>query len=168
MKIKKKNLALLTIAILVLIGLIGVLFKYLLAIYYVPIAGEFLSQNLKPEYRKTEVSLSPIYPEYGAPEIIIGLRLYNWYNFDWEKDNIRFKVLYRPNLDIILAIEDTEVQKVDVSSAYDKAAKYFLLPDNLDFECNLGVCLTAWEKKHLAIGKIEGQDITIVLAKELK
>lgn len=168
MKIKRKNLVLLMLAILILTGAIVFLLKYGLALYYKPRINEFLNQNLKSEYRTTETSLSPIYPEYGAPKTLIWLRLYNWYNFDWEKDDIRFKVLYKPNLDMILAIEDKEIVKVDANSAYEKPAQYLLLPDKLDFECNFGVCIAAWQNKYLAVGKIEGQDITIVLAREIK
>ncbi|KPJ71828.1 hypothetical protein AMJ50_00775 [Parcubacteria bacterium DG_74_3] len=168
MKIKKKTLILLTLIILILIGAVVFLLKFGLALYYRPVVNEFVNQNLKSEHRNSKTSLFPIYSEYGAPKALIWLRLYNWYNLDWEKDDIQFKVLYKPNLDIILAIEDKEIYQVDINSAQDKAAKYLLLPEKLDFECNFGVCIATWENKYLAVGKIEGQDITIVLAQEIK
>ncbi len=168
MKIKKKTLVLFILVILILMGLIVVVSKYLSVMYYESLVNEFIIQNLKSEYRETEISLMPVAAEYGISQFITQLGLYNWYNFNWEKDNIKFKVLCKPNLDIILVIEDNEISNVDLYLAYTKTAKYLLLSDKMDFECNLGVCIATWENKHLVVGKTEEQSIIIVLAQEIK
>jgi hypothetical protein len=163
----KRLVALFLICIIFIVFIVVVL-RYILAIYYKPIVNEFVTQNLKSEYIETKISLSPIVSEYGSSKIMSWLGLYNWYNFDWEKNDIKFKVLYKPNLDIILAIEDNGISNVDLASAYEKVSKYLLLPDRLDFECDSNVCISTWENRRLVVGKLEAQNITIILGEEVK
>jgi len=136
--------------------------------YYTPSVKKFIIQNLKSDYIGTKTSLSPVKSEYGSSKIMTLLGLYNWYIFDWEENGVNLRIVYKPNLDMLLVITDDSISSVNSTSAYVKASQYLLLPEKLEFECDSNVCISTWENKHLVVGKIEGQQITIALGEEIK